>query len=190
MTIRDINELIPLAQKACRLFMAKCREAGLDVFITETYRPQSRQNELWEQGRTKPGKIVTDTMHSRHTSRRAWDIACNGPIMYDIDTLNKAGAIARSLGITWGGDWIKPVDKPHFEIDINWQIPEEDEELTQEQFNKMMDTYLAERERQPVSDWAKEDWEKAKAGGITDGNMPQAFATREQVISLIRRAVR
>ncbi len=128
MTIRDINELTPLAQTACRLFMAKCREAGLDIFITETYRPQSRQNELWEQGRTKPGKIVTDTMHSRHTSRRAWDIACNGPIMYDIDTLNKAGAIARSLGITWGGDWIKPVDKPHFEIGINWEAPKEDKE--------------------------------------------------------------
>ena len=127
MTIRDINELTPLAQTACRLFMAKCREAGLDVFITETYRPQSRQNELWEQGRTKPGKIVTWTMHSRHTGRRAWDIACNGPILYDIDTLNKAGAIAKSLGITWGGDWTTP-DKPHFEIDVNWEAPKEGEE--------------------------------------------------------------
>lgn len=127
MTIRDINELTPLAQTACRLFMAKCREAGLDIFIAETYRPQSRQNELWEQGRTKPGKIVTWTMHSRHTGRRAWDIACNGPILYDIDTLNKAGAIAKSLGITWGGDWTTP-DKPHFEIDVNWEAPKEDEE--------------------------------------------------------------
>ena len=125
--IKDINELTSLAQTACRLFMAKCREAGLDIFITETYRPQSRQNELWEQGRTKPGKIVTWTMHSRHTSRRAWDIACNGHLLYDIDTLNKAGAIAKSLGITWGGDWKDP-DKPHFEIGINWEAPKEDEE--------------------------------------------------------------
>ena len=127
MIIRDINELTPLAQTACRLFMAECREAGLNIFITETYRPQSRQNELWEQGRTKPGKIVTWTMHSRHTSRRAWDIACNGHLLYDIDTLNKAGAIAKSLGITWGGDWTTP-DKPHFEIDVNWEAPKEDEE--------------------------------------------------------------
>ena len=125
--IKDINELTPLAQTACRLFMAKCREAGIDVFITETYRPQSRQNELWEQGRTKPGKIVTWTMHSRHTSRRAWDIACNGHLLYDIDILNKAGAIAKSLGITWGGDWTTP-DKPRFEIDVNWEAPQEDEE--------------------------------------------------------------
>ena len=127
MTIRDINELTPLAQTACRLFMAKCREAGLDIFITETYRPQSRQNELWEQGRTKPGKIVTWTMHSRHTSRRAWDIACNGHLLYDIEILNKAGEIGKSLGITWGGDWKDP-DKPHFEIGINWEAPKEDEE--------------------------------------------------------------
>lgn len=125
--IKDINELTPLAQTACRLFMAKCREAGLDIFITETYRPQSRQNELWEQGRTKPGKIVTWTMHSRHTSRRAWDIACNGHLLYDIEILNKAGAIAKSLGITWGGDWTTP-DKPHFEIDVNWKAPKEEVE--------------------------------------------------------------
>ena len=64
MTYRDINELTPLAQRACRLFMETCRKNGLDIFITETYRSQKRQNELWEQGRSKPGKIVTWTMQS------------------------------------------------------------------------------------------------------------------------------
>ena len=66
-------------------------------------------------------------MHSRHTSRRAWDIACNGHLLYDIEILNKAGAIGKSLGITWGGDWTTPY-KPHFEIDVNWEAPKEDEE--------------------------------------------------------------
>ena len=30
MTYRDINELTPLAQRACRLFMETCRAEGLD----------------------------------------------------------------------------------------------------------------------------------------------------------------
>lgn len=188
-TCRDINALTPTAQKACRLFLEKCKEAGLDIFITETYRSQKRQNELWEQGRTKPGQIVTWTLNSRHTSRRAWDIACNGPTLYDRNILTQAGNIAAKLGITWGGMWSTP-DYPHFEVDENWKAPEEEEEMTQEQFNKMMDTYLAERNKATVSDWAKEDWEKAKAAGLTDGTMPQGFATREQVISMIERKIK
>ena len=187
-TCRDINELTPTAQKACRLFLKKCEEAGLNIFITETYRSQERQNELYAQGRTQPGKIVTWTLHSRHTSRRAWDIAVNGPILYDISVIERAGEIGKQLGITWGGYWDTP-DKPHFEVTEDWKAPEEVEEVTQEQFNQMMETYIADRNKKPVSDWAKNDVEKAKAAGITDGTMPQGFATREQVISMIARAV-
>lgn len=187
-TCRDINELTPTAQRACRLFLKKCEEAGLNIFITETYRSQERQNELYAQGRTEPGQIVTWTLHSRHTSRRAWDIAVNGPILYDMSVIRKAGEIGKQLGITWGGIW-SPPDYAHFEVTDNWEVPEEAEEVTQEQFNKMMDNYLADRNKQPANEWAKADIEKAKADGITDGTMPQSFATREQVISMIARAM-
>ena len=94
------------------------------MFITETYRPQERQEELYRQGRTAPGQVVTWTRHSRHTSRRAWDVACIGKNLYDLDALKKAGQIAKSLGITWGGDWTAP-DRPHFEIGLNWKEPKE-----------------------------------------------------------------
>ncbi|MFJ7890106.1 M15 family metallopeptidase [Lysinibacillus xylanilyticus] len=33
------------------------------------------------------------------------------------------GAIARKLGITWGGDWVGSIDRPHFEVKSNWVIP-------------------------------------------------------------------
>lgn len=125
---RDINELLPAAQKACRLFMKKCGEADLKIFITETYRSQARQNELYAQGRTKPGQIVTWTRKSNHTDRLAWDIACIGKELYDISVLNKAGQIGKSLGITWGGEWSTP-DKPHFEVKADWIEPEEEEEM-------------------------------------------------------------
>lgn len=139
--IRDITELTPLAQRACRLFMAKCAEAGLDIFITETYRSQARQNELYEQGRTRlwdekgnPLKIVTWTKNSRHTSRRAWDIACKGKTLYDTKVLREAGQIGKSLGITWGGDWETP-DMPHFEIGTDWKEPKEEEEMAEVRYN-------------------------------------------------------
>ncbi|MEA4972881.1 hypothetical protein SDC9_175742 [bioreactor metagenome] len=45
---RAISELTPLAQQACNLFMERCKTAGLDIFITETYRSQKRQDYLYE----------------------------------------------------------------------------------------------------------------------------------------------
>lgn len=187
MTCRDINELKPTAQKACRLFLKKCKEAGLNIFLTETYRSQARQNQLYAQGRTEPGKIVTWTLNSRHTSRRAWDIAVIGKDLYDMAVIRQVGAIGQSLGITWGGIW-SPPDYCHFEITEDWTAPEEVEEVTQEQFNQMMEVYLAERNKKSASDWAKTEIEKGISEGITDGTMPQGFATREQVVAMILRS--
>lgn len=124
---RDINELSPSAKKACELFLAECKKQGLPVLITETYRPQSRQDYLYAQGRTRAGQIVTWTKNSRHTSRRAWDICKNvrGQEYSDAQFFAKCGAIAKKLGITWGGTWNTP-DKPHFEIDVNWKEPKKE----------------------------------------------------------------
>ncbi|MBO0586100.1 M15 family metallopeptidase [Sporosarcina sp. E16_8] len=123
-TCRDLNELHPTAQTACRLFLQECEKAGVKVFITETHRPQARQNYLYEQGRSRPGQVVTWTKNSNHMTRLAWDIAVSPPVaLYDTATLIKAGAIARKLGITWGGDWVGTVDRPHFEVKPNWKAP-------------------------------------------------------------------
>lgn len=121
---RDIDELLPAAKKACNLFLSECQKAGLDIFIVETYRSQARQNYLYEQGRSRAGQKVTWTKSSRHTRRLAWDIAVRPPKnLYDETTLKKAGAIAKRLGITWGGSWKGTPDMPHFEVTRNWTPP-------------------------------------------------------------------
>lgn len=126
-TCRDLSELTSSAQTACQLLFQECYKAGIDfVFITETYRSQARQNYLYEQGRTRPGQVVTWTRNSNHTSRRAWDIAVAPPRnLYDISTLAKVGAIAKKLGIAWGGYWpASQYDAPHFEIPTTWKMPD------------------------------------------------------------------
>lgn len=140
---RDISELSPAAQQACRLFLKKCEEKGLKVLITETYRSQERQNYLYEQGRTRSGKIVTWTKNSRHTSRRAWDICQNikGKEYSDSSFFAACGKIAKELGITWGGEW-NLADTPHFEINTDWNYEEENEMTEQERikFNVLVET--------------------------------------------------
>lgn len=135
-TCRDLAELTTAAQLACRLLFQECYKAGIkDIFITETYRSQERQNYLWSLGRSilyneKGEKVakVTWTLDSNHKSRRAWDIATAPPkSLYDTATLRRVGAIAAKLGITWGGQasWVAAgkTDQPHFEIPTSWKAP-------------------------------------------------------------------
>jgi peptidoglycan L-alanyl-D-glutamate endopeptidase CwlK len=52
----------------------------------------------------------------------AWDICKNvkGQEYADAAFFAKCGAIAKRLGITWGGTWDTP-DKPHFEVTKDWK---------------------------------------------------------------------
>lgn len=59
----------------------------------------------------------------------------------------------------------------------------EDENMTQEKFNEMLEVALSEREKKKVSAWAKTDWEQATKAGIVDGTAPQGIMTREQYAS-------
>ena len=140
---RDTKELSAQAQKACALFMARCKAKGLNVLITETYRSQERQDYLYQQGRTRPGKKVTWTHNSRHTSRRAWDICKNvkGQEYSDSNFFKQCGEIAKELGITWGGTWQSSPDTPHFEIDVDWKEPIKEDKQLKEAVHKIAMAY-------------------------------------------------
>lgn len=178
-TIKDISELSPIAQKACNLFLNHCANKGLKVRITETYRSQKRQNELYAQGRTTPGHVVTWTKKSRHTSRRAWDICQNvkGKEYSDRDFFEACGDVAEELDILWGGNWNTP-DMPHFEIGTNWTPPEEseDNEMTTEERIKFNELVNAVSDLRTIVDKLGDRITKLENPMIynyIDDNMPQ-----------------
>jgi len=102
----------------------------VDFTVLEGRRTKARQAELYAQGRTTPGKIVTDTLKSKHLTGDAVDIAPYPIDWNDIkrfDQMSKAMfAAAKELKVTirWGADWDrdgKPREKgehdsPHFEL--------------------------------------------------------------------------
>ena len=77
-------------------------------------------------------------------------------------------------------------------------VKKEEEEMTQEQFNKMMDVWIAERSKLEPADWSKEAraWaEKDENGqaliqGTGTGQAYQMFMTREQMITILHRLVK
>ena len=107
-----------------------------DFIVIEGVRTQERQDELWAQGRTKPGPIVTWTKDaSSHGIGKdgyghAVDIC---PFPVDWNDISKFDAIyvammaaAQELGVRlrYGGDWDMDgklrergeTDSPHFEL--------------------------------------------------------------------------
>lgn len=116
---RNLEELSPLTQQKLKLVLA---EVGDIIFVTEGYRSQARQNELYAQGRTAPGNIVTHTLHSNHTSRQAVDIAFRWPTLYPSASDKRWVEVAnvfKKYWFNWWGDRIKRKDRPHFED--NWK---------------------------------------------------------------------
>jgi peptidoglycan L-alanyl-D-glutamate endopeptidase CwlK len=107
-----------------------------DFMVIEGVRTQARQDELWAQGRTKPGPVVTwvkdVSSHGIHADGygHAVDVV---PYPVDWNDLKKFDAIADAmftsaseLGVKlrWGADWDMDgnprergeSDSPHFEL--------------------------------------------------------------------------
>lgn len=107
----------------------------VDFKVIEGIRTPERQRELYAQGRTKPGNVVTWTLKSNHFKQpdgygHAVDLL---PAPYDwkdlapFDTMAKAVlAAAKDLGVNvrWGANWDQDgnprergeTDSPHFEL--------------------------------------------------------------------------
>lgn len=107
---RDIKDLLPVVAAKAAAFVAACDAAGIDVLITSTLRDGEAQAALYAQGRTKPGKVVTNAKagQSWHNHACAFDFVpiVHGKAMWDdARTFERCGVIAESLGLEWAGRW-------------------------------------------------------------------------------------
>lgn len=118
--MRDIRQLHPQLQLKIAELKALCDKVGLKMVIGECLRTVAEQDALYAQGRTRPGIRVTNAPGRTYSSQHQWGIAFDfyrgdGKGAYD-DSDNffgRVGALAKQIGLGWGGDWKSPVDKPH-----------------------------------------------------------------------------
>lgn len=107
---RNIDDLHPIVANKCRAFVSDCAEHGIEILITSTYRDAESQAALYAQGRTKPGKKVTNAKagQSFHNYKVAFDFV---PIRHgkaqwnDLALFQQCGEIAESCGLEWAGRW-------------------------------------------------------------------------------------
>lgn len=66
--------------------------------------------------------------------------------------------------------------------------PYEEDEMTQAEFDKMLENYLERQAEKQIPSWAAEEYQEAIDAGITDGTRPQAFIPRYQAAIMALRA--
>lgn len=108
-----------------------------DFTVIEGVRTIERQRQLYAQGRTQPGPVVTWTMHSRHFAGPdgyghavdvvPWPVDWSSPAKFDAIAQAMFDAAAElGVSIRWGADFDQDgiprergeVDSPHFELAV------------------------------------------------------------------------
>jgi peptidoglycan L-alanyl-D-glutamate endopeptidase CwlK len=118
---RSLDDLLPAVKVRVEKFLNSAKDAGIDLLVTSTYRDNESQNALYAQGRTKPGRIVTNAKggQSFHNYRCAVDVVplLNGKPVWDAenDIWQKVGDLGIAAGLEWAGNWTKFREMPHFQ---------------------------------------------------------------------------
>ncbi len=133
---------------------------------------------------------LTDPAYFRQAYRTAVELTAMLCREYELDPLVDEVVICHQEGYRRGiasnhGDvlhWFPRHGKSmdDFRADVTRSMKEDDEMLTYEQWKEYMDRYRKELAGQPASGWAQEELDAAVAAGITDGQRPHDFVTREE----------
>jgi len=118
---RSIDDLLPVVKEKVKKLVALCKGDGIELLITSTYRDNESQNALYAQGRTEPGKIVTNAKggQSFHNYRCAVDVVplVNGKPDWDgtHPIWAKIGNYGKLAGLEWAGEWTRFKELAHFQ---------------------------------------------------------------------------
>lgn len=141
----SIEKMKGVHPKLIELMKKAISDSPYDFKIVQGLRTAEYQNSLYQQGRTRPGKIVTKldgyNRKSNHQAKadgygHAVDIAVCGYYdgngnyvksttdaeMFDnrklVEISRHVKAVAKEMGmeIVWGGDWKTLYDTPHYEL--------------------------------------------------------------------------
>lgn len=139
---RSLDDLLPVVAVRVRSMLARCAadpwfiKNKITVLVTSTERDNEAQNDLFAQGRTKPGKIVTNARggYSWHNHKCAVDVAPkrDGVIIWgtkgdgidlddsddhtdDRELWERVAAHGEAAGLEWAGRWVSFKEFAHFQ---------------------------------------------------------------------------
>lgn len=115
----EIAKLHPSIRSKAKKLLVLAKSKGIDLRIVDGMRTCKEQNELYAQGRTKKGAVVTNAScgYSNHNYGTAFDVAPykDGKPNWNYHDWDSIGEMGKSIGLDWGGDWKSFRDRPHFQ---------------------------------------------------------------------------
>lgn len=150
---------------------------------------------------TGGGTLYGVVKNANSISIEMCDTQRDGTLQATEATMARAAALGRALM----GKYHIPIERVYRHFDVTgkhcpaylmdsgkWKefkrrLEEDSGMITQEQFNQMMDVYLAQNRQKPPSGWATNAWDKAQVAGVFDGTAPQNPLTREQTALVLDR---
>lgn len=131
-----IAKLQPEVAPYARALVQKAAARGIEIKIISGFRSYEEQNALYAQGRTTPGKRVTNAKggESNHNFGIAFDIGVFEGTDYLDESPNYdvVGALGMELGLDWGGNWQSFKDRPHYELRPTWAADLSENEMLAE----------------------------------------------------------
>ncbi len=123
-TEKNLATLLPKAAAMARTFMAAAtdylKDTSVVVKVISGTRTYAEQNELYAQGRTTYGRIVTKARggYSNHNFGVAFDIGLfqSGKYLEESPIYRSLGPVGERAGLEWGGRWTSMTDEPHYQV--------------------------------------------------------------------------
>ncbi|MEK5030805.1 M15 family metallopeptidase [Paenibacillus sp. FSL R7-0302] len=132
-----LAKLHPAVLAGANELIRRSYNRGVQILITQGMRTIAQQNELYAQGRTKKGDIVTNARggDSFHNYGLAIDFALLLPdgrnVSWDMNRDGDGDKVAdwqevvqegKKLGFEWGGDWTSFKDYAHLQMSFGFSI--------------------------------------------------------------------
>ena len=125
---RKLEDLDPEARAVCQEHIRLCRDVGIEIIVTSTWRDFEAQDALYAIGRTveKERWAITNAKGGKswHNFKAAWDVVpvVSGKAVWNSkDPLWKEVIrLGKQAGAEAGSDWKSfpdvPLDLPHFQV--------------------------------------------------------------------------
>ena len=130
--------LHPIVAEKSEELIRLSEQQGINIVITDGYRSIEEQNQIYQQGRSDEGSVVTYAKggQSYHNFGLAIDFALalpDGSVSWDMSydgngngksDWHEVAAIGKELGFEWGGDWRNFKDYPHLQMTFGLSLAE------------------------------------------------------------------
>jgi len=127
---KNIATLLPQVRDHARSLVHLAAGVGITIKITSGTRTFAEQDALFAEG----GVTKARGGHSNHNFGIAFDVTVfeGAKPVFESPRYKVVGALGRSIGLEWGGDWASFVDEPHFQLRPAWAAKMSEKEMLAE----------------------------------------------------------